>query len=129
MRRRLATLTANLKGVDELVRRRIDADEAFGTVVDRLPSLAARVRDVADLAIGRDASSGPAFPETDRARLVAWSAAALEGITLMLATPAARSPSRIDYMKADFAALVDRMDGARQPMTAAARTQIDAMHQ
>jgi signal transduction histidine kinase len=129
MRRRLATLTANLKGLDELVRRRIDADEAFGTVVDRLPSLAARVRDVADLAIGRDASSGPAFPETDRAQLMAWSAAGLESITLMLATPAARSPSRIDYMKADFAALAGNMDGARQQMAAEARAKIDAMHQ
>src|SRR5260370_9420462 len=109
MRRRLATLTANLKGLDELVRRRIDADEAFGTVVDRLPSLAARVRDVADLAIGRDASSGPAFVETDRTRLIAWSAAGLESITLMLSTPAAPSPSRIDYMLAHFTALAGTM--------------------
>src|SRR5438132_6474059 len=44
MRRRLATLTANLKGLDELVRRRIAADEAFVTVVARLPALSARVR-------------------------------------------------------------------------------------
>ena len=64
MRRRLATLTANLKGLDELVRRRIDADEAFGTVVSRLPALAARVRGVAELVVvggpGHDASSDPA---------------------------------------------------------------------
>ncbi len=50
MRRRLATLIANLKGLDELVRRRIEADEAFGTVVSRLPALATRVRGVAELA-------------------------------------------------------------------------------
>jgi two-component system sensor histidine kinase/response regulator len=129
MRRRLATLTANLQGLDELVRRRIDADEGFGTVADRLPSLAARVRDVADLAIGRDASSGPALPDTDRAPLMAWSAAGLESITLMLATPAARSPSRIDYMKADFAALAANMASARQQMAPAARSKVEAMHQ
>src|SRR5439155_25022645 len=105
---------ANLKGLDELVRRRIDADEAFGTVVARLPALATRVRSVADLAVvggeGRDASSGPALRETDRPQLMLWSAAGLEGITMMLAMPAARSPSRIDYMKADFAALAGNMD-------------------
>ena len=85
MRRRLATLIANLKGLDELVRRRIDADEAFGTVVSRLPALAARVRGVADLvAIGgasHDASSDPARLDADQAQLIAWSAAGLESIT------------------------------------------------
>ena len=47
----VATLIAYLKGLDELVRRRIDADEAFGTVVTRLPSLAARVRGITNFAI------------------------------------------------------------------------------
>ena len=133
MRRRLATLTANLKGLDELVGRRIAADEAFATVVARLPTLAARVRGVADLAIvaaeGHEASAGPALVEADRAQLIAWSAAGLEAITLMLATPAARSTSRIDYVESDLAALVARMAGARHQMTPEARAKIDAMHQ
>src|SRR6267154_1531634 len=133
MRRRLATLIANLKGLDELVRRRIEADEAFGTVVSRLPALATRVRGVAELAVaagpGREASSDPALPEADRAQLIGWSAAGLESITLMLATPAARSTSRIDYAKADLVALVARMDAARQQAMPAARAKIDAMHQ
>ena len=133
MRRRLATLIANLKGLDEQVRRRIDADEAFGTVVSRLPALAARVRGAADLvAIGgasHDASSDPARLDADQAQLIAWSAAGLESITLMLATPASHSSSSIDYAKSDLAALVARMDGARQQMAAAARPEIDAMHQ
>jgi two-component system, sensor histidine kinase and response regulator len=133
MRRRSATLIANLKGLDELVRRRIDADEAFGTVVSRLPALAARVRGVAELVVvggpGHDASSDPARPETDQAQLIAWSAAGLESITLMLATPAARSSSSIDYVKSDLATLVARMNGARQQMAAVARSKIDTMHQ
>jgi hypothetical protein len=119
--------------LDELVGRRIAADEAFATVVARLPALAARVRGVADLAIvaaeGHDASAAPALREADRAQLMSWSAAGLEAITLMLATPAARSTSRIDYVESDLAALVARMAGARQQMTPEARAKIDAMHQ
>jgi signal transduction histidine kinase/CheY-like chemotaxis protein/HAMP domain-containing protein len=132
MRRRLATLIANLKGLDELVRRRIEADEAFATVVSRLPALAARVRGVVDLVVagpGHDTSSDPALTEADRVPLIAWSAAGLESITLMLATPAARSTSRIDYAKADLVAFVARMDAARQQVMPAARSKIDAMHQ
>jgi PAS domain-containing protein len=47
----------------------------------------------------------------------------------MLATPAARSTSRIDYAKADLVALVARMDAARQQAMPAARAKIDPMHQ
>jgi hypothetical protein len=47
----------------------------------------------------------------------------------MLATPASHSSSSIDYVKSDLAALVARMDGARQQMAATARPEIDAMHQ
>ena len=41
----------NLKGLNELVRERIDATNALDAVMARLPSLAARVRNVADEAI------------------------------------------------------------------------------
>ena len=44
MLHQLNTLVANLKGLDELVRERIDATNAFEAVMARLPSLAARVR-------------------------------------------------------------------------------------
>jgi hypothetical protein len=117
MRRRLDALVANLKGLDELVRERIDADNAVGTVMARLPSLAARVRKVADEAISgereHDNLSSPAMAASDRARLIEWSAAGLECITLMLATPAVQNTLRLERVKSDVKALIERMEGAR----------------
>ena len=48
MRRQLDELFVNLKGLNELVRERIDATNALEAVMARLPRLAARVRSVAD---------------------------------------------------------------------------------
>src|SRR5882724_7594166 len=44
MQRQLDALVTNLKGLDELVRRRIDANNALENIIARLPSLGARVR-------------------------------------------------------------------------------------
>ena len=44
MQRELDELFVNLKGLNELVRERIDASNALEAVMARLPSLAARVR-------------------------------------------------------------------------------------
>src|SRR5262245_54270563 len=48
MRRQLSELVVNLKGLNELVRERIDATNELEGVMARLPRLAARVRSVAD---------------------------------------------------------------------------------
>src|ERR671912_270700 len=82
MEHHLDTLVANLKGLDELVRRRIDANNALEAVMARLPSLAARVRKVADEAIiaerDREQRADSSISAADRMRLVEWSAAGLE---------------------------------------------------
>jgi signal transduction histidine kinase/HPt (histidine-containing phosphotransfer) domain-containing protein len=131
MQRRLDGLVANLKGLDELVRERIDADNAFGTVMARLPGLAARVRKVADEAAtgerDRAEFSSPAMSTSvsDRAPLIEWSAAGLECITLMLATPAVQNALRLERMKSDVQALIERMEAARAQMTQVWQSRID----
>src|SRR5260370_24160395 len=90
VRSQLNALAINLKALDEFVRQRIAADDAFGSVMARLPMLAARVRKVADEALTPRGDSEPRLDavaaSTDRARLIAWSAARLGGVTPMLVT-------------------------------------------
>jgi phosphoglycerate-specific signal transduction histidine kinase len=100
MQRQLETLVINLKGLDELVRERIDVNSAVEAVIARLPSLAARVRNIANESIigeqDRDRSFASTTPGQDRAHLVEWSEMGLECITLMLTTPAAANTSRLE---------------------------------
>src|SRR6266404_9886239 len=100
VRSQLDALTINLKALDEFVRQRIAADDAFETIMARLPGLAGRVRKVADEALAPRGDGDPRLDEiasaTDRTRLIAWSAAGLEGVTLMLATPAVQTKSRLE---------------------------------
>ncbi|RPI31877.1 MAG: hypothetical protein EHM67_17240, partial [Hyphomicrobiaceae bacterium] len=74
VQRELDAVVANLKGLDELVRQRIDASNALDAVMARLPSLAARVRKVADEAMigerGPEQRSNSTIAEPDRRRLV-----------------------------------------------------------
>jgi signal transduction histidine kinase/FixJ family two-component response regulator/HPt (histidine-containing phosphotransfer) domain-containing protein len=131
MQRQLGALVTNLNGLDEFVRRRIEANNALENIMARLPSLAASVRNVTDVAIGErdgalqhpDANITPA----DRA-LAEWSATALECITLMLATPAVRTPSRLERVNSELAGLVEAMDTARRQLPAAVQSKIDRMH-
>ena len=83
MRRQLDELFVNLKGLNELVRERIDATNALEAVMARLPRLAARVRKVADDSIISEqdrtvASAATMSDPTGRAwssgRRRAWSA-------------------------------------------------------
>jgi len=125
-------LATNLRALDDFVRQRIDADGAFATVMARLPVLAARVRQAADEALiaGGDGepSAGVAATSIERPRLIAWSAAGLEGITLMLGTPAVETKSRLERIRLEFETLVSRMEVVRSHLSAQMRQKIDAMH-
>jgi PAS domain S-box-containing protein len=124
IRSELKALATNLNGLDVFVRQRIDADGAFETIMARLPELAARVRDEA-LTAGTDAGSAAT---SDRPRLLAWSAAGLEGITLMLVTPSIRTSSRLERVRAEFAAIVSRMNGLHDGLPAPTQSKIDSLH-
>src|SRR6516164_2104636 len=57
LKRELEIVVTNLKGLDEFVRQRIDANNALEGIASRLPDLAARVRKLADAAtIGEEYS-------------------------------------------------------------------------
>ena len=124
MQRQSEILITNLKGLDGLVRDRIDAAVALDAIMARLPGLAARVRSVADKANGHSA----AISANDRARLVEWSAAGLEGVTLMLTAPVMDNPSRIERMKSDLSMLVERMEAARAELPQALQREIGGLH-
>src|SRR5215831_13827155 len=133
MQRQLDTLVTNLKGLDEFVRRRIDASNALENIIARLPSLAAHVRDIADAAIVGGRDSVPQRPDlaaspTDRTHLAEWSATAMECITLMLATSAVRTTSRLERVNSELAALADTMDIARQRLPTTLQSKIGGMH-
>ena len=64
----------------------------------------------------------------ERSRLVAWSAAGLEGIILMLGTPAVETKSRLERVRAEFETLVSRMEVVRSHLSTQMRQKIDAMH-
>jgi signal transduction histidine kinase len=132
VRSQLDALATNLKALDEFVRQRIYADDAFETVMARLPVLAARVREVADEALVAEGGGEPrpdsAVAATDRPRLIAWSAAGLEGVTLMLATPAVHTVSRLERVKSELQTLVTRMDGLREQLPPQVRLKIDGLH-
>ena len=131
--RELDAVVANLKGLDELVRQRIDASNALDAVMARLPSLAARVRKVADEAmIGeRDPEQGSnsTIAEPDRRRLVEWSAAGLECIILMLAAPTVRNTSRLERVNSGLKALVEGMENVRKQLPQALQSKIGGMHE
>jgi signal transduction histidine kinase/DNA-binding NarL/FixJ family response regulator len=120
MQRHLGTLVTNLKGLDELVRERIDANNAFDAVMARLPSLAARVRKMSEDATagdrGDDRRANTTLSASDRARLAKWSGAGLECVTLMLTAPAVHSTSRLERVKSALKGLIDGMDSLRRQM-------------
>jgi signal transduction histidine kinase/DNA-binding response OmpR family regulator len=132
MQRHLDTLVANLKGLDELVRERIDAKDALDAVMARLPSLAARVRKVSDEAIIGDRGSEQRADSTtfasDRRRLVEWSAAGLECVTLMLTAPVVHNTSRLERVKSGLKAIVERMEGVRGQLPQALQSEIAGIH-
>ena len=123
-------LATNLRALDDFVRQRIDADGALATVMARLPVLAARVRQVADEALIAEGDGDPSDEAAaiERSRLIAWSAAGLEGITLMLVTPAVETKSRLERIRAEFETLVSRMELVRSHLSTQMRQKIDAMH-
>jgi signal transduction histidine kinase/DNA-binding response OmpR family regulator len=131
MQRQLDTLVANLKGLDELVRERIDANDALDAVMARLPSLAARVRKVADEAImgerDQEQSSNATISASDRTGLIEWSAAGLESVTLMLTAPAVHTTSRLERVKSAVKALVEGMEGVRKQLPQALQSKVGGM--
>jgi signal transduction histidine kinase/HPt (histidine-containing phosphotransfer) domain-containing protein/ActR/RegA family two-component response regulator len=133
VQRELDAVVANLKGLDELVRQRIDASNALDAVMARLPSLAARVRKVADEAmIGErdpEQRSNSTIAEPDRRRLVEWSAAGLECIILMLAAPTVRNTSRLERVDSGLKALVEGMENVRKQLPQALQSKIGGMHE
>ncbi len=132
IKRELDTLVANLKGLDEFVRQRIEANNVVEGVMARLPSLAARGRKIADEAImgerDREQRSNSTISAPDRTRLVEWSAAGLECITLMLATQAVRNNSRIERVNSSLRTLVKGMENVRAQLPQALQSKIGGMH-
>jgi two-component system, sensor histidine kinase and response regulator len=125
----LDTLITNLKGLDEFVQKRIDADNALEAVMARLPSLSARVRSVAEEAM--HLGQGPAdstASATDAAGLGRWSTAGLEAITVMLTTPVVLNASRLERMRSELQELVQSMEVARGQLPRATQSRITDMH-
>jgi signal transduction histidine kinase/DNA-binding response OmpR family regulator len=130
IQRDLDAVVANLKGLDELVRQRIDANDALDAVMARLPSLAARVRKVADEAgeRGPEQRSNSTISEPDRRHMVAWSAAGMECIVLMLAAPAVRNTSRLERVESGLRTLIEGMEDARKQLPQTLQSKIGGMH-
>ena len=130
MQRQLNTLVMNLKGLDELVRERINADNAVEAVMARLPSLAARVRNVAsELVIGeqdRERSSASSMFGQYGGHLVEWSALGLECITLMLTTSAVPNTSRLERVKSQITTLIDGMETIRAQLPQSLQSKIES---
>ena len=133
MQRHLNTLVANLKGLDQLVRERIEAKNSLDSVMARLPNLAARVRKVSDEAIvgdrGSEQRTDLTISATDRTRLIEWSAAGLECVTLMLSAPVVQNTSRLERVKSSLKALLERMDGVRGQLPQVLQSEIGGMRQ
>jgi signal transduction histidine kinase/DNA-binding response OmpR family regulator len=133
MQRHLDTLVANLKGLDALVRERIEATNAVDAVMARLPNLAARMRKVSEAAImgdrGSEQRTDSTISESDRTRLIEWSAAGLECVTLMLTAPVVDNTSRLERVKSSMKALVERMAGGRGQLPQALQSEIGGMHE
>jgi signal transduction histidine kinase/CheY-like chemotaxis protein/HPt (histidine-containing phosphotransfer) domain-containing protein len=127
VRSSLEFLKANLLALDRFVHERIEANDQFESVMARLPVLAARVRTIADGAITMAGGDAPAL-QANRSGLIGWAAAGLESITLMLAAPSIRTGSQLERVKAEFAGLVDRMEGWRRQLPPAIRVAIDGLH-
>src|SRR6516162_7244274 len=112
LKRELDVVITNLKGLDEFVRQHIDANNALEGIVSRLPDLAGRVLKLRDAAtIGEqdgEQRSDSMISARDRTRLVEWSAAAIECVTLMLTTPAVHNTSRLERVKAELKTFVER---------------------
>jgi hypothetical protein len=119
MRRVLSELVASLQGLDGLVRQRIDADQAYETVLTRLPPLVARIREASE--------PGTGSADGDTA-LAAWSSNALDATSLMLATPATRNTSRLARIQAEVEPLLDAMAAARGRLPDEVRPRIQRLH-
>lgn len=132
LQRELNIVVTNLKGLDEFVRQRIDANNALESIASRLPGLAGRVRRLADAAIIGEPDGEPRsnsiISAPDRTRLVEWSAAALECITLMLTTPVVNNTSRLERVKDELKALVERMTNVHGQLPQALQSSIGGMH-
>ena len=127
VRSELKALTTNLSGLDGFARQRIEADDALASVMARLPRTAARVRAVADEALSAGADAGSSTV-SDRQGLIAWSAAGVEGITLMLVTPSVQTTSRLERIREEFAGIVRRMDRLRDSLPAPIQSKINDVH-
>ena len=130
MQRQLNTLVINLKGLDELVRERIDANNTLEAAMARLPSLAGRVRNFASESIigeqDRERSSASTMFGQYGAHLVEWSAMGLECITLMLTTSAVPNTSRLERVKSQIKALIDGMERIRAQMPQSLQSKIES---
>jgi len=131
LKRELDIVVTNLKGLDGFVRRRIDANNALESIVSRLPDLAGRVRKLADTAVIGEQGSDPrssSMSPAERTHLVEWSAAALECITLMLTTPVVTNTSRLERVKSELKALIDRMSSVQAELPPNLQSGIRGMH-
>lgn len=131
LKRELDIVVTNLKGLDGFVRQHIDATNALEGIISRLPDLAKRVRKLGDAAaVGeqdREQRPNSIISASDQTRLVEWSAAAIECITLMLTTPAIRNASRLDHVKAELKMLVKHMSDVYAQLPETLQSRIGTM--
>jgi signal transduction histidine kinase/DNA-binding NarL/FixJ family response regulator len=131
LKRELDIVIANLKGLDEFVRQRIEANNTLEGLVSRLPDLAGRVRKLSHAATidGQDgeADSNAIISAPDRTRLVEWSAAALESITLMQTTPVVNNTWRLERVRSELNTLVERLSNVHAQLPQVLQSRIAGM--
>ena len=118
----LDTLAVNLKGLDEIVRKRIEADDALIAIAARLPMLAAEAREIVDAS-----STSNGQPASPAQTPIACSAAALHAITLMASAPTVKTTSRLDRLEMELAGLIAQMGKLCEELPAATRAKAEAI--
>ncbi len=126
VRSQLGLLQANLTGLDDIVRRRIEADDAFAAGIASLPGVASSVRGLVDSALDRGSAANPApLSEAERGRLIAWATGALAAINSMLSAPSLQTSSRVDRVQSELAGLIARTAAERAALPAGLRPRVD----
>ena len=124
MKREQQALINNLRNLDSLVEQRIDADEATNQILVRLRPLSQQIRMEGSL----DLSNRPDPADAERV-LRQWTAAANEGVAVMLTSAVARHVAQVDRLRESFTTLVHEMDLSKASLPVEATQAIGELHQ
>jgi PAS domain S-box-containing protein len=113
----LNELTANVRGLNGIVDRRLQADEAITRATARLPFLSSRLRTVTV-----QQSSSPSAD--DEAAMIDWSTAGLEALSLMMSASAISTVSRLGIVESEFRVVVGRMEQLKTQLPVGKRADI-----